>query len=45
MNQSKPNSQSDDEYVYWFTKNNYMSNYLDERSRKIIEKLKNKKEY
>ena len=42
---SKPLSQSDKEYVYWFTKNNYMSDYLDERSKKIIEKLRNKKEY
>lgn len=45
MSQSKPLSRSDDDYIYWFTKNNYMSDYLDERSKKIIEKLRNKKQY
>ena len=39
--QSKENSTS--EYEPWFSKNNYMSKFLDERSKRIINKLKNKK--
>lgn len=39
--QSKQSSTS--EFEYWFSKNNYMSNFLNEQSKQIIEKLKNKK--
>lgn len=41
--QSKQNSTS--EFEYWFNKNNYMSKFLSEQSKQIIEKLKNKKSY
>lgn len=41
--QSKENSTSD--YEPWFVKSNYMSKFLSEESKKIINKLKNKKQY
>ena len=37
--ESKPNSQSNE---LWFNKTNYMSKYLDEKSKKIINQIKNK---
>lgn len=39
--QSKRHSQSD-EYIPWFKKNNFASEWLDERSKEIIKKLLNK---
>ena len=41
--QSKRHSQSDTKFVFWFQKNNYMSKFLNEESKEIIKKLKNKK--
>jgi hypothetical protein len=43
--QSKRHSQSDTEFIFWFQKNNYMSKFLNSKSREIIERLKNKKQY
>jgi hypothetical protein len=40
--QSKPHSQSDIN-EYWFKKTNYMSKFLSENSKKIINKIKSKK--
>ena len=37
--ESKQNSQSD---ILWFNKTNYMSKYLDEKSKKIINQIKNR---
>jgi len=37
--QSKQNSML--EYKYWFQKNNFMSTFLNEKSKEIINKLKN----
>ncbi len=39
--QSKPHSQSDTEL--WFKKSNYMSEFLSEGSKRIINKIKEKK--
>jgi len=39
--QSKENSTS--EFEYWFSKNNYMGKFLNDQSKQIIQKLKNKK--
>jgi len=44
MSHTQPSKQnSTSEFDYWFKKNNYMSKFLTEHSRKIIEKHKNKK--
>lgn len=43
MSQSKQNYQSDN-YEYYFRKSNYMSKFLNERSKQIIEKLRLKKQ-
>lgn len=40
--QSKPNSQSDIDEL-WFSKNNYMQKFLSEESLRIINKIKQKK--
>jgi len=40
--QSKENSMS--EYEFWFKKNNYMGKFLNDKSKAIIKKLKNKKQ-
>jgi predicted transcriptional regulator len=39
--QSKPHYQSDTEL--WFQKNNYMAKFLSEESKRIINKIKEKK--
>lgn len=39
--QSKQNSQS--EFEYWFKKNNYPAEWLSEKSKEIINRLKNEK--
>jgi len=41
--QSKQNSTSDSEF--WFSKNNYMSKYLSDKSKDIIKKIKERKHY
>lgn len=41
--QSKRSSTS--EFEFWFSKNNYMANFLNEESKAIIKKLKEKKDY
>ena len=44
-NQSEQNSMSEQEPELWFTKGNYMGDYLNEESRSIIKKIKNRKSY
>lgn len=41
--QSKQNSTL--EFEYWFKKTNYMSKFLNQRSKDIIKKLKENKSY
>jgi len=44
-NQSEQSSTSEREHELWFTKSNYMGDYLNEESRNIINKIKNRKSY